>query len=233
MPTNQNTAILVFTRTAVEEGLRKRYTRNADVSTNRQIAHSFILKTLNEAYDSGFPVFTISSDQQKGASFGERFTNAIADIFDKGYAKVITIGTDTPDLKTAHLQEVAQLLETHDYVAGPSVDGGVYVLGISKKVFDKQLLKNIPWQTATVHHSLNRYIQRNGYSAAEIELLTDIDDNSSFNSWLAVDRSSLLSFQIKQLLLKEARHTAVYHTGFINQRYHNTSSYRGPPATHN
>lgn len=228
MQTNQHIAILIFTRTAAEEGLHKRYTGTADV--NRCIANSFILHTLSEAYSTCFPVFIISSHQQKGGNFGERLTNAMSDIFDKGYDKVITIGTDTPDLKATHLQKVAQLLETHDYVSGPSVDGGVYVIGFSKKVFNKRQLRDIPWKTSVVNNSLNQYIQQYGYSGAEIEVLADIDDSYSLNNWIAISKDSALVYRIQQLITKQIQHYSTIESGFIIPIYSSTISHRGPPS---
>ncbi|CAN0575163.1 unnamed protein product, partial [Ectocarpus sp. 12 AP-2014] len=57
-------------------------------------------ETLRKVKRTKQPYFHISEKEQTGNSFGERFTNAIQTVFDKGYEHIITVGNDTPQLKT-------------------------------------------------------------------------------------------------------------------------------------
>jgi rSAM/selenodomain-associated transferase 1 len=46
--------------------------------------------------------------------------------------KAIVVGTDVPDLKSAHIDAAARALDEHDVVFGPAVDGGYYLVGVRR-----------------------------------------------------------------------------------------------------
>jgi hypothetical protein len=59
---------------------------------------------------------------QEGQALGERMSRAFQQAFDKGYSRVILIGSDCYDLKGKHLEEAFDQLEIHDLVVGPASD---------------------------------------------------------------------------------------------------------------
>jgi len=59
---------------------------------------------------------------------------------------VITIGNDTPILKSHHIVEASRQLESKNVVLGPSLDGGFYLLGIHKTHFNREQFIDLPWQ---------------------------------------------------------------------------------------
>src|SRR5205807_1266758 len=67
--------------------------------------------------------------EQRGASFGERLRNALADARGLGYREVVAVPGDVPGLSAAHLRAAFAALGRHPVVLGPSPDGGVYLLG--------------------------------------------------------------------------------------------------------
>ncbi|MEG0108841.1 MAG: TIGR04282 family arsenosugar biosynthesis glycosyltransferase [Lachnospiraceae bacterium] len=78
---------------------------------------------------------------QKGNSLGDKMTNAIEQILNRGYSSCVLIGSDIPDIKTKDLEEAFQTLETKDVVFGPTIDKGYYLVGMNqlrKEVFQKQ-----------------------------------------------------------------------------------------------
>jgi uncharacterized protein len=85
---------------------------------------------------------------QNGADFGARLTNAFCDTFDKGYQRVVLIGTDTPELEVADLARAFELLEEFPVVMGPALDGGYYLVAANRP--RPQLFSGITWSTATV-----------------------------------------------------------------------------------
>jgi hypothetical protein len=68
---------------------------------------------------------------QRGGAFGERLSNAFADVFALGYSHVVSVGIDTPGLRAAHLAEAFAALVCSPAVLGPSPDGGVYLIGLA------------------------------------------------------------------------------------------------------
>ncbi|WP_338471724.1 TIGR04282 family arsenosugar biosynthesis glycosyltransferase [Niallia sp. XMNu-256] len=75
---------------------------------------------------------------QQGEDLGEKMFNAINQVFQKGYKKVILIGSDIPDLSAEDIQTSFKVLEECDLVLGPTYDGGYYLVGMkasNEKIF--------------------------------------------------------------------------------------------------
>ena len=70
--------------------------------------------------------------QTKG-TLGQRMENAFKTAFEKGYKKVIIVGSDLYSLKTSHIEKALNQLDKKEVVIGPSQDGGYYLLGLKKK----------------------------------------------------------------------------------------------------
>jgi len=110
-----------------------------------------------------------------GADFAERLTNAFQCIFDKGYEHVIAIGSDCPALHASLIQKAFQAVSLHGAVLGPSKDGGVYLLGLSKHHFENIDFKSIDWKTGHVYHQLESVLPLAGGQFL-LPVLSDIDN---------------------------------------------------------
>src|SRR5690554_5526453 len=69
-------------------------------------------------------------------------------VLDRGYQRVIIIGTDCPGLEAEDMEAAISALESHDLVIGPAYDGGYYLLGM-KKLYEP-LFENKNWSSSTV-----------------------------------------------------------------------------------
>ena len=70
--------------------------------------------------------------QQQGNSLSERIVSLIDDRFAAGYTQIIIVGSDTPHLPTAFVQEAFGRLATGvDAVFGPADDGRFYLVGVA------------------------------------------------------------------------------------------------------
>ncbi|GAA4312571.1 TIGR04282 family arsenosugar biosynthesis glycosyltransferase [Pontixanthobacter gangjinensis] len=108
---------------------------------------------------------------QRGSDLGLRMENAFRDGFVAGFEKVLIIGTDLFDLKTAHIEDAFKALDQNDYVIGPARDGGYYLLGM--KSLNSALFRNKNWSTSTVlEDSLNDLM---GEKVELLEIQNDID----------------------------------------------------------
>ena len=85
--------------------------------------------------------------QTKG-TLGQRMENAFRRAFEKGYKKVLIVGSDLYSLKTSHIEKALHQLDKKEVVIGPSQDGGYYLLGLKKKM--PALFRNKSWGTSTV-----------------------------------------------------------------------------------
>ncbi len=136
-------------------------------------------RTTSVIRESGIDFQVYDSDQQAGDCFGTRIANAYRFGFDLGYSHIIVVGNDCPELTAEHLVDAKNKLAYHDAVVGPSHDGGVYLLGLSKKSYEEIGLNNLPWETNQLASALETQLKVANISSAHLERLADIDQVSS------------------------------------------------------
>ena len=166
----QNTAVLIFANTSKEE-LRHKPFANGEV-----LFDSLTERTLKEVEKTTLTYFLLTEEHQKGNTFGERFTNAVQSIFNAGFEKVISIGNDTPHLKSSHIKAAAEALIQGKTVIGPSLDGGFYLMGIHRTDFDVNDMVNLPWQESSLYRSIVEHFEKNSSSLFQLPVFNDIDN---------------------------------------------------------
>jgi len=90
----------------------------------------------------------VSLVDQAGDDLGARMGQAFDTMFERGYERVVIVGTDVPTLPLDHYQQTLALLHRHDLVLGPALDGGYYLIGLTKPA--PGLFEDIPWSTDRV-----------------------------------------------------------------------------------
>jgi len=85
---------------------------------------------------------------QEGNNLGERMYNAFKSGFQKGYKKIIIIGSDIYNLNSETIEEAFTEMENFDFVIGPAADGGYYLIGM--KALNNEIFQNKNWGTETV-----------------------------------------------------------------------------------
>lgn len=108
---------------------------------------------------------------QYGEDLGIRMHNSFKDIFNKGYQKVIVIGSDVFEINQTHIEKAFKLLDINDIVIGPAVDGGYYLLGM-KEMFEK-IFYNKKWGSNSVLNDTLMDISNKKFHL--LEQLNDID----------------------------------------------------------
>lgn len=123
---------------------------------------------------------------QKGKDLGERMYNAIKSGFQKGYKKVILIGSDIYDLNKETIEEAFREMEIADIVIGPAADGGYYLIGMKK--LNKELFLNKKWGTETVlEDTLNNLSHKRVKLLQiknDIDVFEDLKDIDVFQSFV-------------------------------------------------
>ncbi len=112
---------------------------------------------------------------QQGEGLGERLANAFALLFSKGYTTLAVIGTDSPDLPLAFIQEAFERLDAGsvDVLFGPTEDGGYYLTAMQAP--NPELFFEVPWSTDKVLEvSLLRATQA-GLRSELLPLWYDVD----------------------------------------------------------
>jgi len=124
------------------------------------------------------------SDYQKtvqaGEDLGFRMEHAFQTAFDDGYENVVIIGSDCYDLDTATIDQAFTALETNDAVIGPALDGGYYLLGLSKPL--STVFHNKVWSTDAVFPSTIGDFDAAGFSFATLPALSDVDHESDLGA---------------------------------------------------
>ncbi|MDT0606225.1 TIGR04282 family arsenosugar biosynthesis glycosyltransferase [Croceitalea rosinachiae] len=187
---NKATAILIFAQSAAEELLHKKFSKNPELFQvlNRE--------TLSKVQHSGLPYFHFSEKEQTGNSFGERFVNAIQEIYDMGFDNVITIGNDSPQLKTQHLLQANTQLLHGKTVLGPTTDGGFYLMGLQKQDFSPELFIRLPWQRFSLFQKISQLLAGNNSCIYQLPLLHDIDTKKDVGILLNFIKSVSISLQL-------------------------------------
>lgn len=118
---------------------------------------------------------TIHIQAQTGRSLGEKMSNAFSDVFATGVGRAVLIGSDFPDLDIGIIREAFTVLENKDIAIGPAEDGGYYLMGFQKEVFDGDVFTGIDWGTEHVYQQTMQRIKDAGLSSHVLPIWQDID----------------------------------------------------------
>jgi hypothetical protein len=119
---------------------------------------------------------------QRGQDLGARMSLAFQEAFDAGCHRVVIIGTDCFELTTPVLEEAFRQLESHEAVIGPAMDGGYYLLGLTRPV--PGIFENKTWSTPTVLEETRWDLEREQIRYMELPLLRDVDEEKDLPSGL-------------------------------------------------
>ena len=116
-------------------------------------------------------------ETQQGADLGEREHNAFTRVFGAGegfgYDRAVIIGTDCPSLDNEKIERAFALLDDHEIVLGPAVDGGYYLLGLSAP--HPGLFRGIEWGGPDVLNKTIQLADSEGLNMAMLDRLYDVD----------------------------------------------------------
>jgi hypothetical protein len=100
--------------------------------------------------------------------------NAFEWVLEKGYDKIIIIGSDCFELDEKMIAAAFLKLNEHDIVIGPAADGGYYLLGMQSPF--KNLFKDITWSSSRVFNETNKQIEQQKLSLFLLPSLNDVDE---------------------------------------------------------
>lgn len=187
---NKN-ALIVFLKDPQKSKVKTRLAKdigqeNAEIVYSKLLKHTESVVSKIEAdvfafYYPDIPKSRILSSKkdfrQKGQDLGGAMKNAFQTIFDMDYSKVLIIGSDCFEIQKKHLIQAFDNLDSHDFVFGPSLDGGYYLLGM--KELGDTVFENIDWSTEKVlDQSLEKLRSK---KVCLLEELNDIDTVEDLN----------------------------------------------------
>ena len=121
---------------------------------------------------SWLPAIEIVGQQGEGLAAG--LVSAFRTFIDRGYRRVVAIDGDSPQLPPETLDKAFLLLDGADVVAGPTTDGGYYLVGstiVQAELFDTQRMG-----TGRALDSLVATAQSLGLRVALTETGYDVDE---------------------------------------------------------
>ncbi len=195
-------AVIIFQKNFVLGKVKTRIAKDIGDEEALRLYKWLVEKTLENCADIEFEKFIYFSDKtenvpseyeskvQIGNDLGERMRNAFSEVFNYGYDQVVIIGTDCPSLNNEIIDEAFLALEEHDYVIGPSEDGGYYLLGMKK-------FSSLPFDGMTWSHMdvFSETLKRIGVdSVKQLRELNDIDDKEDL-------LKSGLGFMVNEVLI--------------------------------
>ena len=110
---------------------------------------------------------------QSPGDLGEKLQSALLDSHNHQMSRVVFIGIDCPDLNADILNQAFADLDTSDVVIGPAVDGGYYLIGLSR--FVPELFQGITWGTDLVFAQTQKIAQSLDLVVSYLPILRDVD----------------------------------------------------------
>lgn len=228
---NRQTAILIFTRTAQEEAQLKWSKQVGSTTNSCHIAQTLIQHTRQVAKATGYPVLEITSPQQQGASFGERLSYAVQQVWEAGFEQVLIVGTDTPELNSPLLQKAAQQISPTQSVLGAATDGGAYLIGLHSHQFKAQEFAALPWQEAHLYEVLSNHLSAEAPCLQVKPLLSDIDNWEALIQFVQMAPWSLLRAKVGYYLLSSKQTNLLWPLAMLRKKSYTPLSPNRPPPT--
>ena len=128
-----------------------------------------------EAIGCGRPPPWVHFVPQAGDGWDVRQANLLRWGHDHGYARTVLIGSDSPHLQCATIDEAFAALERHEIVLGRTHDGGYYLIGMRGY---HDILAGVPMSTVTAADALLGRASEKGLRFAELRETFDVDEAS-------------------------------------------------------
>jgi len=203
MDNRSTNCILLFVKSPVAGKVKTRLAVEIGAETALELYKCFVedLVSMIENVDSGFQLCFHPPDAmpqvkqwlgdqhsympQKGRDLGEKMKNALALTLDEGFTKVVTIGSDIPDLPEEFLRQAFARLDSFDAVIGPSSDGGYYLIGFSSNSFLAEAFDDVAWSTSDVFSQTLEKLKSHGLTVHLLPQWHDVDTQADLDDLVA------------------------------------------------
>ena len=120
-----------------------------------------------------WPASAYQKELQHGDGLGEKMSNAFKNTFNEDYKKVVLMQPDCPKMTDTMIEKAFKVLDDHDFVIGPTMDGGFYLVGM--KEYHPQLFANKTYSTAEIYNETIAEIEKMGKTFFKLPTLVDVD----------------------------------------------------------
>lgn len=120
-----------------------------------------------------FQRFNLPVIEQGDGSLGDRMQRLLLLACEQGRGPVLFLGTDSPHMENARLQQAAEEISSHDVVVGPVEDGGYDLIALNGPY--AFLFDGIAWSSELVMEQTMQAIKTAGLRACLLSTGFDID----------------------------------------------------------
>jgi len=218
------TAVLVFAESVEVHANRKALLTSKQ--DNHRLLQELTHHSLSVAQRSGLDFYHFSETHQIGDSFSERLSNSLEEIYGLGYEKAVVIGSDCPDLTEKDILKASSHLQTSDMVIGPDLRGGIFLLGLDKGSFQKDLFEALHWQTNDLRKSFFSYARTLSIQVSWLNKKADFNASEDLDSywWVSKEIRSVLAGMANKIV--HCFESLYGHYSFLLEL---TCQRRGPP----
>lgn len=110
-------------------------------------------------------------EQLQVNDLGKRMEQAFKLGFERGYEKIVIIGSDLYDIEGRDFYKAFEALNSNEAVIGPATDGGFYLLGMKRMI--PEVFENKNWGNDTVLKSTLKDLEK--YTFTQLEEKNDVD----------------------------------------------------------
>jgi rSAM/selenodomain-associated transferase 2/rSAM/selenodomain-associated transferase 1 len=128
---------------------------------------------------------------QGHGDLGRRMARAFGGAFAEGAEAAVIVGSDIPHLTAPVLLRAFELLQEHNLVLGPADDGGYYLIGLRRAVFQgtaDPLFSEPRWGGGSVFDTTVAIAVRRGLRPALTPELSDVDRPRDLAVWRRIER---------------------------------------------
>lgn len=196
----QPSAVVVFSREPVAGRTKTRLASGIGAEEAAEVHGLLLEHTLAQVRRAGLVGFVSLASRpttwrppegtawllQRGADLGARLHDAFTRVLGLGFAKVLIIGSDCPELGAHHLVEALRALEDAPVVVGPASDGGYWLIGQRQAGWD--LFSGVPWSSPATLDATRRRLRTLDLGWCELETLSDVDTADDLRRILSGER---------------------------------------------
>ncbi len=142
---------------------------------------------------------------QTDGDLGERMRDYFDRSLANGATAVVLLGSDSPNVPRAYINEALGQLDVHDLVLGPTPDGGYYLIGARRASPD--LFAGVQWSSPQVFRQTAANAERAGLKLGVLPEWYDVDDAEDLRRLLSelADTNEPALTTLRDLIKRETK----------------------------
>ncbi|MDE0433583.1 MAG: TIGR04282 family arsenosugar biosynthesis glycosyltransferase [Bryobacterales bacterium] len=110
---------------------------------------------------------------QHGVDLGARMLNCMKELSLGGHDRILLLGSDSPTLPIAHVEQAFLALDRTDTVLGPTADGGYYAAGCRRP--DTRMFAGVTWSSEDTLRATEAAFRACSLSVSHLPEWYDVD----------------------------------------------------------